>query len=128
MHTVVLVPLLVALLAGPYGADAQLPPKVHRVGFLGGASAVGYVRMVEALQHGLRDLGYVEGKNLVVEYRWADGRYDRLAELAGELVRLNVSSSRTMECSSRTWTGSRRWRRDDVWQASGSRNTPRRAV
>src|SRR5262245_5557634 len=45
---------------------------------------------VEALRAGLRDLGYVEGRNIVIEFRWADERYDRLSDLAAELIRLNV--------------------------------------
>ena len=49
-----------------------------------------YRRLVDALRTGLRQLGYEEGKNIAIEYRWAEGRYDRLPELAAELVRLNV--------------------------------------
>jgi hypothetical protein len=60
------------------------------VGFLGAVSASDYARQVEALRAGLRDLGYAEGKNIVIEYRWAEGNYDRLPDLAGELVRLKV--------------------------------------
>ena len=62
--------------------------KVPRVGLLGVTSAAGYARQVEALQQGFLDLGYVEGRNIVIEYRWADGRYDRLPALAAELIRL----------------------------------------
>ena len=62
----------------------------YRIGFLGGASAPGYGALVEELRLGLRDHGYVEGKNITIEYRWAEGKYDRLPALAAELVRLKV--------------------------------------
>jgi putative tryptophan/tyrosine transport system substrate-binding protein len=64
--------------------------KVVRIGFLGPTSAASNAGRMEALREGLRDLGYVEGKNLVIESRWAEGKFDRLPELAAELVHLNV--------------------------------------
>jgi putative ABC transport system substrate-binding protein len=79
-----------ALLAAPLHARAQSRRAAHRIGFLGGASAPGYARLVEAFRRGLRDHGYVEGQSLTIEYRWADGEYDRLPALAAELVRLKV--------------------------------------
>ena len=70
---------------------AQQKGKVWHIGFLGAASDSGYyAKGVEALRTGLRDLGYVEGKNIVIEFRWAEGKYERLPELASELVRLKV--------------------------------------
>ena len=66
------------------------PVNVHRIGFLGPTSATGYKSRVDAVRAGLRDLGYVEGKNFVIEFRWAEGMYDRLPGLAAELVRLKV--------------------------------------
>ena len=73
------------------GAVAQAQPaKVIRIGFLGPTSAASNAGRMEALRAGLRDLGYLEGKNLVIESRWAEGKFDRLPELAAELVRLNV--------------------------------------
>jgi putative ABC transport system substrate-binding protein len=78
------------LLAVPRGTAAQPAPGTHRIGFLGGASASGYAPLVEALVLGLRDHGYVPGKNVTMEYRWADGKYERLPDLAAELVRLKV--------------------------------------
>jgi putative tryptophan/tyrosine transport system substrate-binding protein len=79
---------LVALRA----AEAQQPGKVYRIGVLGAgyaAAAINGVRL-ENLRLGLRELGYVEGRNLTLESRWAEGRYERLADLAAELVRLPV--------------------------------------
>src|SRR5262249_30707005 len=80
-----------AAIALPTAVRAQ-PAKVARVGFLGPASAtgVGVARRVEALRIGLREHGYLEGQNIVIEFRWAEGKYERLPELAAELVRLRV--------------------------------------
>ena len=64
--------------------------KGPRIGFLGAASASGYARQLEGFRLGLRDLGYVEGTNIVIEYRWAQGKYEHLRELAAELIRSNV--------------------------------------
>ena len=78
-------------LAAPLASFAQQkPPKVARIGILGAGSASVWASRVEALRAGLRDLGYVEGKNIVIEYRWAEGKYERLPGLAAELVRLKV--------------------------------------
>jgi putative ABC transport system substrate-binding protein len=80
-----------SVLAMPIAAFAQRPSaKLHRIGFLGPTSSAAMASRLEALRAGLRDLGYVEDKNLVIEFRWADGNYDRLPALAAELVRLKV--------------------------------------
>ena len=81
------------LLAAPLGSLAQQPTaRIARIGFLGqtSASLSASVIRVEALRTGLRDLGYVEGKNLTIEFRWAEGKHERLPDLAAELVRLKV--------------------------------------
>jgi len=86
--------LVFALGAGafvaPLGSFAQQPVKIARIGWLGSNSAAASATRVDALRAGLRELGYVEGKNLVIEYRWAEDKYDRLPELAAELVGLKV--------------------------------------
>jgi len=79
-----------ALPAWACAARAQEPRKVVRIGLLGPLSASAQASRVEAIRQGLRDHGYIEGTNLTIEYRWAEGRYERLLELAGELVRANV--------------------------------------
>jgi putative ABC transport system substrate-binding protein len=76
--------------AGPLVLHAQPPGRMARIGFLGSASGTGSAKSVEALRAGLRDLGYAEGRNLVIEFRWAEGKYERLSELVAELVRLDV--------------------------------------
>jgi putative ABC transport system substrate-binding protein len=81
---------MLGLLAAPPPAEPQAPGKAHRIGFLGASTLAQYRGQIEALRTGLRDLGYVEGRNVVIEYRWAEGRYDRLPALAAELVRLGV--------------------------------------
>src|SRR4051812_37764151 len=65
------------------------PGKVHRVGFLGDSPSVTPDDLV-AFREGLRDLGWIEGQNVEIVFRWAEGRFERLTELANELVRLNV--------------------------------------
>ena len=72
-------------LCGP--ASAQQPTKVPRIGYLGGTSLPA---RTAAFQQGLRELGYVEGKNIAIEYRYAEGKFDRYPALAAELVRLKV--------------------------------------
>ena len=71
-------------------AEAQQPKKVPRVGYLAGPSLSSMSARTEAFRQGLRELGYVEGKNIVMEYRYADGKLDRVPALAAELVRLKV--------------------------------------
>jgi putative ABC transport system substrate-binding protein len=78
-----------SLLAAPLAVEAQQPGKVYRIGFLWDTPAV-WPRALEGFRQGLRDLGWVEGQNIVIEYRWAEGRFDRLPSLAEELVRLKV--------------------------------------
>jgi putative tryptophan/tyrosine transport system substrate-binding protein len=82
----------VALLAAPLAADAQKPEKVWRVGYLATAAPTAQAPSpsFEAFRHQLADLGYVEGRNIVIEARWAEGRTERLPELAAELVELEV--------------------------------------
>src|SRR5215470_4558714 len=77
-----------AVLFSPFAAEAQQTPKFARIGYLGGVSAVPQVR--EAFLQGLQDLGYVVGRNVVIEYRDPEGKYERLPALAAELVALKV--------------------------------------
>ena len=78
------------LLAAPLAAEGQQVGRVWRIGFLGAATPSVWASRVEGLRGGLRDLGYVEGKNIVIEFRWANGMYDRLPDLAAELTRLKI--------------------------------------
>ena len=86
------VPLIlvaVVLLVLGVTAEAQQPKKVPRIGYLAASSATDTAR-IDAFRRGLRELGYEEGKNIVIEHRYADGHRDRLPALAAELVRLKV--------------------------------------
>ena len=71
-------------------AQAQQPARIPRIGILIAPSASSFSARVEAFRQRLRELGYVEGKNIVIEYRYAEGKLERLPDLAAELVRLKV--------------------------------------
>ena len=77
--------------AWPLTARAQQPRKVYRIGFLWD-SPDAFLDALEALRQGLRDLGYIEGRTIIIEYRWAEGKPERMRELAEELVRLKVDA------------------------------------
>ncbi len=82
--------IFVILTMGGAVAEAQKPTKVPRIGYLAAVSPSTIAARIEAFRQGLRDLGYVDGKNIVIEYRFAEGKFDRLPDLAAELVRLKV--------------------------------------
>jgi putative ABC transport system substrate-binding protein len=85
--------LVGGILAMPLVAEAQRAAKVYRIGFLGLSSARDYAPNLEAFRKGLRDLGYDEGRNILIDYRWAQGRSEHLSGLAAELVRLILTYS-----------------------------------
>jgi putative ABC transport system substrate-binding protein len=78
------------LIVLPRIAHAQQPSKIPRIGVLISARPSTASRRIQAFQQGLRELGYVEGKNIVIEYRYAEGKLEPVPELAAELVRLGV--------------------------------------
>jgi putative tryptophan/tyrosine transport system substrate-binding protein len=80
----------VMLFAVCVSVRAQQPQKIHRIGVLGATSPATIAARLDAFRQGLRELGYIEGKNIVVEYRYADGKLNRVPALAAEMVRLNV--------------------------------------
>jgi len=78
------------ILASVFPGEAQQPKKVPRIGFQSAASPAAMTPRTAAFSQGLRELGYVEGKNIVIEWRYAEGKLDRLDEFAAEFVRLKV--------------------------------------
>jgi putative ABC transport system substrate-binding protein len=85
-----IVTVTLMIFASAFAADAQQPKKVPRIGFLATVSPSTISDRVEAFRQGLREVGYVEGKNIMIEWRYAEGKADRLSGLAAELVRLKV--------------------------------------
>ena len=73
-----------------FPSQAQQPTRIPRIGILIGSSASVYATRLEAFRRRLRELGYVEGKNIVIEYRYAEGKLERLPDLAAEMVQLKV--------------------------------------
>ena len=71
-------------------AEAQQPKKVPRIGYLSAVDPASESARAEAIRLALRELGYIEGQNIAIEYRYAEGKHDRFPELAAELVRLKV--------------------------------------
>jgi putative tryptophan/tyrosine transport system substrate-binding protein len=82
--------LLGGAAAWPLAARAQQPAKLPTIGFLGAATPSADTLWTAAFAHRLRELGWIEGRNVAIEYRWAEGREERFAEVAAELVRLRV--------------------------------------
>jgi len=83
---------MASVIAASLTVEAQQPKRVPRIGLLGGGSASAIAGRIDAFRQGLRDLGYVEGKTIVIEQLWAEGKLDRLPALAAELVRLKVEA------------------------------------
>jgi putative ABC transport system substrate-binding protein len=82
--------LTLSLTLAPLAMEAQQAGRVPRIGWLAAGSAAATMPLTDAFRQGLRQLGYVEGKDIVIEYRYAEGKLDRLPELAGEIVQLKV--------------------------------------
>src|ERR1700757_4399056 len=89
-HIIGLFVIFVTLAACGAVVEAQQPTKIPRIGLLTNNSSTGLAAADEAFRQGLRALGYVEGKSLVIDYRYGEGKVGRLAEMAAELVRLKV--------------------------------------
>jgi putative ABC transport system substrate-binding protein len=85
-----IISLVLGFLVAPIMVKAQAPAKVPRIGFLSVSSPTDNPHLLEAFRQGLRELGYVEGQTITIEYRFAEGRPERLPALAAELVRLKV--------------------------------------
>jgi putative ABC transport system substrate-binding protein len=83
--------ITLGILLGSLAAQAQQTGTVYRIGFLGNSTAALEANLVGPFREGLRDFGYVEGRNVLIEYRWAEGKYDRFPALIGELLALKVA-------------------------------------
>jgi putative tryptophan/tyrosine transport system substrate-binding protein len=92
LKKVVPLPILIVMmqLAAGLTAEAQQPTKIPRIAFLGTAPASVVAARVEAFREGLRELGYLEGKNIVIEYRFGEGKSNEVTSLAVELARSTV--------------------------------------
>src|SRR4030095_16028557 len=86
----VLALLAVSVAAGPLIAEAQQSVKVYRIGYLSAPTRASGEQGLQAFLRALRELGWIEGQNLIIEYRWAEGKIERLPDLAAELVRRKV--------------------------------------
>ena len=78
--------ITLGILLGSLAAQAQQTGNMYRIGFLGNSTAALEANLVGPFREGLRDLGYIEGRNVLIEYRWAEGKYDRFPALIGELL------------------------------------------
>jgi putative ABC transport system substrate-binding protein len=90
MNKIICIMLGALLFALCFSAEAQQTGKVPRIGYVAPLSPASESGRIDAFSHGLRDLGYIEGKNIRVEYRYAEGKPDRIPALVGELVELKV--------------------------------------
>ena len=108
MKTIIVVWLIASACASFRLAEAQQPVKVPRIGFLTGLSASDISARIEAFRQGLREFGYIEGKTIVIEYRNAEGRFDRTSTLAG---RTRAALSNTALNASASVSPRTRWKR-----------------
>src|SRR5215813_5850404 len=106
------VALLLCCLGALAAGHAQQPPKVFRIGFLGSGSRADTDPRLEAFRQRLRDLGYIEGRTIVIEHRWAEGKMERLPALAAELA-AKTPPRPSPSCSPRAATPKALW-----WPAS----------
>ena len=90
MQNIFRLSLIIAVVFASGVAQAQQSTKIPRIGYLGATSRSANAARIEAFRQGLRELGYVEGKNIIIENRYAEGKLDSLPALAAELVRLKV--------------------------------------
>ena len=88
--------LALGLLLAPLAADAQPSARIHRIGVLGTASASAFATPIQAFRQALHEQGWIEGQNIALEYRWAEGKTERLPDLAAELVQLKVNAIVTL--------------------------------
>jgi putative ABC transport system substrate-binding protein len=91
MNKIICISVSAMLFALCETAEAQQPAKMPRIGFLSAQSAARMADRTNAFRKAMDDLGYIEGKNIAIEYRWAEGKIERLPDLAAELVRLRVN-------------------------------------
>ena len=110
------------LLALGSSAEAQQPKKVPRIGYLSNIDPAGDSTRTEAIRLALRELGYIEGQNIAIEYRYAEGKRDRLPELAAELVRLKVDIIVVQEGTA--GPGSQECNQDDSHRYGGRGSDP----
>jgi putative tryptophan/tyrosine transport system substrate-binding protein len=90
MNKIICITLAALLFALSFTVEAQQPTKIPRIGFLSGQSESRIADRSNAFRKGLSELGYIEGKNIAIEYIWAEGKIERLPDLAADLVRLRV--------------------------------------
>src|SRR5215470_11193250 len=83
--------LVLGLVLGSLAAEAQ-QARVPRIGYLGNSSPALEIDLLEAFRSGLREVGYIEGQNIIIEYRWADGKYERFPDLVSDLVQIKVDA------------------------------------
>src|SRR5215831_1448113 len=83
--------LVLGLVLGSLAAEAQ-QARVPRIGYLGNSSPALEIDLLDAFRSGLREVGYIEGQNIIIEYRWADGKYERFPDLVSDLVQIKVDA------------------------------------